>query len=405
MSALKNFKYQEDEDGPIPSLVTGKEENINEVLGELSFDGGRCIVSEKKIDMANKQFEEKVETFKKVPVTIITGYLGSGKSTALEKLALKGSDRRMAIILNEFGDSNDIEKSMTIRNGENRYEEWLDLGNGCLCCSLKDVGIKAIENMIAHSPGKIDYILLETSGLADPGPIAKMFWLDEGLNSNIYIDGVVTVLDAVNISQCLDDISPEAHWHGENVFIEEKVTAAHLQLVMADVILLNKVDLAEEQGLDLEKVESRIRLVNSIAPIYRTAYGELPIEKVLDLHAFESFKLEQQPSGNFHDPRMRTVSMSFPALRDQAHFERFLENFLRPVHWKNYGQDLEGDWEIHRSKGLLLVGDECKVLQGVRDTFDIVPGRRQPGSDCCKLVFIGKDIDEDIFVDILKQFT
>ena len=84
---------------------------------------------------------------------------------------------------------------MTIRNGSDSYQEWLDLGNGCLCCSLKNIGVKAIEDMVERSPGKIDYILLETSGIADPAPIAKMFWQDDGLSSSVFVDGIITVLD------------------------------------------------------------------------------------------------------------------------------------------------------------------------------------------------------------------
>lgn len=151
---------------------------------------------------------------KKIPITIVTGYLGSGKSTLLQNIG-KTANKRLAIILNEFGDSSVIEKSVTIQDQDDSVQEWLDIGNGCLCCTVKDNGVTAIENLIENSKDKIDYILLETTGVADPAPIAKMFWLDEGLASNIYIDGVVTVVDAEHITKCLDDVG--GHWHKESL--------------------------------------------------------------------------------------------------------------------------------------------------------------------------------------------
>lgn len=403
MSALKDFSYKEEEDGEIPVLVTGDENDLSQILGHIASDGGVNLVSEVRIDRANKQVEESGDHTKKIPVTIITGYLGSGKSTLLEKIALKGSDKRIAVILNEFGDSSEIEKSMTIRNGENSYEEWLDLGNGCLCCSLKDVGVKAIENMIARSPGKIDYILLETSGIADPGPIAKMFWQDEGLYSNVYIDGIITVLDAGNILACLDDISPEAHWHGEKVLVDDNLTIAHLQIAMADCILLNKIDKAIDDSEKLKTIEDKVNSINNLAPLYLTKFGEIDLDKILNLHAFELASLKKQQRGTLHDPRIRTVTLTFPPLKNEAEYSRFLNEFLRVVHWKDFGHDIDDEFEIHRTKGLILVGNDCRVIQGVRETFDVFPGTRLPEVNECRIIFIGKSIKEDSLMKILKK--
>ncbi|EGV65005.1 cobW-domain-containing protein, partial [Yamadazyma tenuis ATCC 10573] len=204
---------------------------------------------------------------KKVPITIITGYLGSGKSTLLQKIG-QTSKKRLAIILNEFGDSSAIEKSVTIEDASKNeaVQEWLDLGNGCLCCTVKDNGVMAIEQLIEKSRDKIDYILLETTGIADPAPIARMFWLDDGLASNIYIDGVITVLDSEHIVTCLDDVG--GHWHTSNNHLkeiqlgegnlsaeeieeeqkklQEGLTTAHLQIALADTILVNKVDVLDK---------------------------------------------------------------------------------------------------------------------------------------------------------------
>nr|XP_028603929.1 COBW domain-containing protein 3 isoform X6 [Podarcis muralis] len=131
----------------------------------------------------------------KIPVTIITGYLGAGKTTLLNYILTEQHNKRIAIILNEFGEGSALEKSLAVSQGGELYEEWLELRNGCLCCSVKDNGLKAIENLM-QKKGKFDYILLETTGLADPGAVASMFWVDAELGSDIYLDGIISVVDA-----------------------------------------------------------------------------------------------------------------------------------------------------------------------------------------------------------------
>lgn len=150
----------------------------------------------------------------KIPVTIITGYLGAGKTTLLNYILTEQHNKRIAVILNEFGEGSALEKSLAISQGGELYEEWLELRNGCLCCSVKfvssyrDSGVKAIENLMQRR-GKFDYILLETTGLADPGAVASMFWVDSELGSDIYLDGIVSVVDAKHGLQHLTEEKPE----------------------------------------------------------------------------------------------------------------------------------------------------------------------------------------------------
>lgn len=125
-------------------------------------------------------------TSRKVPVTIITGYLGSGKTTLLNYILTEEHNKKIAVILNEFGEGAVDEKSLSVGNDGELYEEWLELRNGCLCCSVKDNGVKAIETLMERK-GKFDYILLETTGLADPAPIASIFWMDDELGSDLYL--------------------------------------------------------------------------------------------------------------------------------------------------------------------------------------------------------------------------
>lgn len=411
MSALKDLRFKEDEDGELPALVTGTESDLQDILDNVKSDGGVNVVSQDKISRANRQTTSLAsENNKKIPVSIITGYLGSGKSTLLETLAKKGSEMRIAVILNEFGDSSEIEKAMTIRDGDSSYQEWLDLGNGCLCCSLKNVGVKAIENMIERSPGKIDYILLETSGIADPGPIAKMFWQDEGLHSNVYIDGIITVLDCEHIAQCLDDVSERTHWHGDKVVLENNLTIAHLQIAMADRLIMNKLDRIEGNPLAISLLESRIRSINSEAPMYYTKYADIGIDKLLNLHAFDSRNVpnDNNLSSSLHDPRMSTVKLEFRPLQKHE-YSMFLKDFLQVLLWKDMGagrKQILG--EVHRTKGLLLIQEDkptkydVKVIQGVRDTYEVFSGG-PTASETCKLVLIGKNLDSQSIADLLHK--
>ncbi|WEJ97283.1 hypothetical protein PSN45_004833 [Yamadazyma tenuis] len=374
---------------------------------------------------------------KKVPITIITGYLGSGKSTLLQKIG-QTSKKRLAIILNEFGDSSAIEKSVTIEDASKNeaVQEWLDLGNGCLCCTVKDNGVMAIEQLIEKSRDKIDYILLETTGIADPAPIARMFWLDDGLASNIYIDGVITVLDSEHIVTCLDDVG--GHWHTSNNHLkeiqlgegnlsaeeieeeqkklQEGLTTAHLQIALADTILVNKVDVLDKdpstKAGKLAQITEKVRSINSTCPIYNTSFGDIDLDKILDLHAFEANSAKVQKSismvseSSFHDHRIATVTLTFPFFESEEEFDQ-IEKFIQYVLWENVvnGKEIE----VHRLKGILVRNipgsPDVRVVQGVRETYDIISGGVLLDEITQnKLVFIGKNLDvEDLYHD-LKQY-
>lgn len=402
-------------DDDIPELVTELDENFT-------------IKPEHSARIEDtKSFEPKTsKVTSKIPISIITGYLGSGKSTLLEMIGRK-SKKRLAIILNEFGDSAAIEKSVTIQDAEKNesVQEWLDLGNGCLCCTVKDNGVTAIEILIENSGDKIDYILLETTGIADPAPIAEMFWLDDALASTVYIDGVITVVDAANIIQCLDDVG--GHWHRANNHVldesedvspekkelerrmlEEGISTAHVQLALADTILINKIDTIRDDEKKLEEIRSRVKSINSSSPIHTTSYGDIDLDKILDLHAFEasSEKLSQlvslSTSSSYHDDRIKTLTLDFPFFEDGAGFKK-VEKFLQHVLWEDEADGVTV--EIHRTKGILVHGDDVRVIQGVRDTYEIIEGGNLHESiKNNKIVFIGKGLDEDALYSELTKF-
>lgn len=295
----------------------------------------------------------------------------------------------------EFGNTADIEKSLTVSQHGTQAEEWIPLQNGCICCSVKDSGVAALESLV-ESQKNFDYILLETTGVADPGNIAPMFWMDEGLNSSIYLDGIVTVVDVKNILKSLDepvaDEVPESekeHEHHDSPLM----STAHLQVSHADVVILNKSDLVTKE--QLEVVKARLLSINAIARIIVTSHSEVDdlSGTVLDLGAYSSFTAPDfTVKGHSHlDPTISTIQYSLPLL-DEHGFVK-LERCLEDVLWPGDKQKL---YEVHRTKGLLrLRNGTCKMLQGVREIFDITDAQGEDATNIegTRVVLIGRRLE------------
>ena len=248
----------------------------------------------------------------KVPVTIITGQLGSGKTTLLTYILTEQHNKKIAVILNEFGTESADEKSMSVGSGGELYSEWLELRNGCLCCSVKDNGVKAIENLM-EKKGKFDYILLETTGLADPAPVAGMFWLDEELGADVYLDGVVTVVDS---KHCLQQMREERPGGVLNEWLR--------QVGVADMIVINKTDLVDADTR--EEVISAVRGMNSAAKLMTTVRSVVDLDLLLDLHAYDGLsgrpdKFEPSPGEHLVDSKVSTVSLYSPGDTSLDNFE------------------------------------------------------------------------------------
>lgn len=209
-----------------------------------------------------------------VPVTIVTGYLGSGKTTFLNYILTEQHQKKIAVILNEFGEGSALEKSLSVGQNGDLFEEWLELRNGCLCCSVKDNGVKAIENLMKKK-GKFDYILLETTGLADPGPIASLFWLDSDLCSDVTLDGIITIVDSK---------------YGLKQITEEKsdipINEAVRQIALGDIIIVNKEDLVPPE--ELSHLKTQIKSINSQADLITTSHGRVDLDAVLDLKLYNN---------------------------------------------------------------------------------------------------------------------
>ena len=197
----------------------------------------------------------------KVPVTILTGFLGSGKTTLLNRILSEQHGKRIAVIENEFGEVG-IDQALVI----NAEEEIFEMANGCICCTVRGDLIRVLGNLMKRRD-KFDYVVVETTGLADPGPVAQTFFMDDEISSEFSLDGIITLVDTFHINQQLgrSDESTE-------------------QIAFADVIVLNKTDLVKETELD--KLEARLRKMNKMAKFIRSEMANIPINSVLDKSAF-----------------------------------------------------------------------------------------------------------------------
>src|SRR6478672_3490066 len=198
----------------------------------------------------------------KIPVTVLTGYLGAGKTTLLNRILSEPHGKKFAVIVNEFGEIG-IDNELVV----NADEEVFEMNNGCICCTVRGDLVRIIDGLMRRK-GKFDAIIVETTGLADPAPVAQTFFMDEAVGSRTKLDAVVTVADAKWLTDRLAD-APEA----KN------------QIAFADVILLNKSDLVS--GQDLDRVEGQIRAINPWAKIHRTERCAIPLDQVLDRNAFD----------------------------------------------------------------------------------------------------------------------
>jgi len=329
-------------------------------------------------------------TLIRVPVTILTGYLGAGKTTLLNFILTQQHTKKIAVILNEFGEGGAMEKSMRIGQDGDLFEEWLELRNGCLCCSVKDNGVKAIENLMKKR-GKFDYILLETTGLADPGPIASLFWVDKQLESEIYLDGIVTVLDAKYAQKNIKEKKSEG-----------VVNEAVRQVALADLLILNKTDLVDQQQqIDVTQL---IRTINSSTEILPTERCKVDLNKILDLHAYDRFTSENYDStlaNKFNedaphlDQRVCTVTVEVEGSITSDSIDSIIEALL----WEKTITDLQGNpVNVYRMKGILsVIGENRRVmLQSVQELYESEPTEPWMQSDCrsCRLILIGENLEK-----------
>jgi G3E family GTPase len=305
----------------------------------------------------------------KIPVTVLTGYLGAGKTTLLNRILTEQHGKKYAVIVNEFGEIG-IDNELVVGADEEVFE----MNNGCICCTVRGDLIRILDGLMKRK-GKFDAIIVETTGLADPAPVAQTFFMDQDVSDAARLDAVVTVADAKWLSDRLKD-APEA----KN------------QIAFADVIILNKTDLVTPEELDA--VEARIRAINPYAKVHRTQNCAIPIAEVLDRKAFDLDRIiELEPDfleeghHHHHDEDMQSISVRVDGEVDPEKFMPWISNLTQA----------EGP-NILRCKGIVAFPDEPKrfVFQGVHMILDgDVQGDWKPGEKRdSKVVFIGRDLNE-----------
>jgi len=330
----------------------------------------------------------------KIPVTVLTGYLGAGKTTLLNRILSEPHGKKYAVIVNEFGEIG-IDNDLVVGADEEIFE----MNNGCICCTVRGDLIRILDNLIRRQ-GKFDAIIVETTGLADPAPVAQTFFMDENVGRKTKLDAVVTVADAKWLNERLRD-APEA----KN------------QIAFADVILINKTDLVSSE--QLTEVEARIRGINPYAKVHKTQRAQIPLDAVLGRNAFDLGRiLDLEPDflgsddhdhhhhdhdhghhhgedndrahshgalKHYHDEEMQSIALSTEKPLDPDKFFPWVQDLVQK----------EGP-NILRCKGILAFKDDEErfVFQGVHMILDGDHQRPwQPGEKRdSRIVFIGRNL-------------
>jgi G3E family GTPase len=324
----------------------------------------------------------------RTPVTILTGFLGAGKTTLLNRILTENHGQRIAVIENEFGEIG-IDHELVVQSDEEIFE----MNNGCICCTVRGDLIRILGRLMKRRD-KFDRVLIETTGLADPGPVVQTFFMDDDMKENFVVDAIVTVVDAKHILLHLDDSSE-----------------AREQVAFADVLLLNKGDLVAPA--DLDALERRLRGINALATIHRTVSSDIAIEKVLGIGAFtldhamevdphfledaapahdehdhecgEDCEHEHHHHHHHHDDDVTSVGIEAAGDCDGRKLNGWLSELVRVQ-----GQD------IFRMKGVFaLAGNPDRIVfQGVHMLIDGAnggPWGARPRTN--RLVFIGRNLD------------
>jgi len=316
-----------------------------------------------------------------VPVTILTGFLGAGKTTLLNRILKEDHGHRIAVIENEFGES-----GVDVEILERTEEQIVEMNNGCICCTVRGDLIRILgELKEKRDQGKLkfDRVVIETTGMADPGPVAQTFFTDEEIGNYYLLDSILTVVDAKHASKQLDEFHE-----------------AQEQVGFADRILMSKTDLVSED--EVQKLTARVKRMNPRAPVKKVHFGDAPIAEVLDIRGFNlNAILELDPeflTDTHHEHHDEVESFVFRSDKpfDGDKLEQFLSGMIQV-----YGPDLL------RYKGVLWMKGKPQrvVFQGVHMMMGGDMGKPWAKGEkkSSTLVFIGKKLPKDLFIAGLEQ--
>jgi G3E family GTPase len=318
-----------------------------------------------------------------VPVTILTGFLGSGKTTLINRVLKEQHGQRIAVIENEFGEAG-VDNDILLN--ETGGEQIIEMNNGCVCCTVRGDLIRILGELKERRDSgklKFDRVIIETTGMANPGPVAQSFFIDEKIGNYYLLDSVITLVDAKHAPRQLDEFRE-----------------AQEQVGFADRILMSKTDLVAEA--DQEKLKRRLVKMNPRAPIRKVHFGDTPIEDILDIRGFNlNATLELDPDfleegEHEHDEHVSSFVFRSDKPFDSAKLEEFLSGVVQI-----YGPDML------RYKGMLYMKGNAHrvVFQGVHMLMGGDLGRAW-GKDekrSSTMVFIGKSLPQDLFIKGLEQ--
>ena len=333
----------------------------------------------------------------KIPVTVLTGFLGAGKTTLMNYILRENHGMKIAVIENEFGEIG-IDGDLVIGSTEEIFE----MTNGCVCCvaEARDDLLRVIRQLLDR-PDRLDHIIIETSGLADPYPVAQTFFLDDPIRDETNLDGVIALVDAKHILQHLDDADVDAL---DNQAVD--------QIVCADRIVINKVDIATEA--EIAEVTRRVKKLNETAEIVRSSFAQIDLGKILGLAAFDRNRTMaaeidldgghdhvhhpapwDRDASHSHDASVSSVGIELQGHMDPAAMTRWLDEIRR-----------SDTADLFRMKGIFSVkGDDyCYVLHGVHGEIEFRPNH--PWADeprCNKMIVIGRNLDRNTLTQNLKK--